>query len=628
MDRELGIDVLRGKSAFKGRLRTYILQNKSHIDPVNFFKDAFVIFKRKIRKALLQLHSIKVNTCLTAKFKRTSFTNENTIDNDNVSGENSNSVQNNQSTNNDNDKNETRIEMESDSESGDDSSETDSQSEVDVDESENRINNLSDESENDLTKISFNGDDDNNDDNNIENDSTSNNDEIITFYLQTKSKDIIVSTDLKSWFKSNVIDVIMCQIDELQENGSGWSLHEVVDLTVNINKNVIFSASSYIPLPSDIDKNKKCIVNVKNDEDSKCFLWSVLAALHPKHRDAGNINHYKKYENELNLDGVSFPASLESIRIFEKQNENISINVYVISEEFNHEKKKVENIIVPVRLTDNVKSKHIHLLMIHENNKEETENSDIESENEFLDDSDDYYVDECDETDYEDEFFADSTQKHQSLKYLIKNYKAKTHYCWIKNLSGLIQAQVTQVNRNKKYLCDICLHYFYTEKKLSDHIVTCKEINKCKVTLPTEEHKWLKFQNHQFKLENQFIVYADIESLLVEPSKDSSQPKGAYEEHKAFSVGYYFHSRCSKLKSYYKSNTSETDAVDWFVNELFTIAKNIWKLFHECEDIKMDKLEKRAFKTATVCHICEKPFECNEEKGKVRDHDHFSGKFR
>ena len=37
--------------------------------------------------------------------------------------------------------------------------------------------------------------------------------------------------------------------------------------------------SSYIPLPKKL-RDKKTIVNIQN-KDNKCFMWSILADLHP-----------------------------------------------------------------------------------------------------------------------------------------------------------------------------------------------------------------------------------------------------------------------------------------------------------------------------------------------------------
>lgn len=484
-------------------------------------RDAFKIFKRKIRESLLDLHSIKVNACFSAKFKRLS-----------VQG----------------------------------------------------------------------------DENNSEN---VDNDEIMTFYIQTKSKPILVQTNLKVWFKDNIRNVIDQKIDEMHENGSGWTLHEINDLTLNINKHVMFRGSSYIPLPKGIDNNNRCIVNVHND-DEKCFVWSVLAALHPKKRGASAVNQYRKFEKQLNLNGISFPVALDDIDTFERDNPTISINIYVIVKEYDPEEKKSTKIVVPVRLTKSIKSNHIHLLMLHEID---------------LNDNDDNDDDDYDDDDGGDDFVR-FRENDSSLKYLIDNYNGKFHYCWIKNLAGLIQAQCTKVNRVKKYLCDRCLHYFYSESKRNEHTEECMKLNKCKITLPSEEHKWMKFRNFQFKLENPFIIYADFESLLidVEKNNESKQPKGSYQMHKPFSVGYYFQSRCSQLISYYKSYTSEVDCVNWFIDELHEIAKDVWHVFHEFEPMNLTKEEKRAFRQATVCHICDKNFELDDLK--VRDHNHYTGAFR
>lgn len=67
------------------------------------------------------------------------------------------------------------------------------------------------------------------------------------------------------------------------------------------------------------------IVNIKNDEN-KCFLWSVLAHLHPKKKNPNRVSHYKKYETELKMTGISYPVKVKQIPKFELQN-NVSVNV-------------------------------------------------------------------------------------------------------------------------------------------------------------------------------------------------------------------------------------------------------------------------------------------------------------
>ena len=59
-------------------------------------------------------------------------------------------------------------------------------------------------------------------------------------------------------------------------------------------------------------KTKKAILNMQN-EDEKCFLWSVLAALHPVNRKdhPHRVQHYKCYEHQLNVSGIEFPKKSE-----------------------------------------------------------------------------------------------------------------------------------------------------------------------------------------------------------------------------------------------------------------------------------------------------------------------------
>ena len=109
--------------------------------------------------------------------------------------------------------------------------------------------------------------------------------------------------------------------------GSGWILRRLVALDTTIWKLDPLRASTFHELPEWII-NKRAVVNVRN-EDSYCFKWSVLAALHePTNEKHKNVtSSYTKYEWEYVYDGLKFPVSLNQIKVFENKN-NVSINVY------------------------------------------------------------------------------------------------------------------------------------------------------------------------------------------------------------------------------------------------------------------------------------------------------------
>ncbi|XP_028419265.1 PR domain zinc finger protein 10-like [Dendronephthya gigantea] len=75
-----------------------------------------------------------------------------------------------------------------------------------------------------------------------------------------------------------------------QKEGSGWILDEILHLDLSIAQYSPVKGSSYIPLPSKL-KTKKAIINVKNS-DNKCFMWFILAALHPVKLNAERLHHY------------------------------------------------------------------------------------------------------------------------------------------------------------------------------------------------------------------------------------------------------------------------------------------------------------------------------------------------
>lgn len=114
-------------------------------------------------------------------------------------------------------------------------------------------------------------------------------------------------------------------MEEFIHRGPDWRLDIVFSLELYIEPYKPLSAKKYIKLPPEI-QHLKGIVNIQND-DEKCFLWSVLAALHPMRKNHERVRHSISFENELNLDGISFPTPISQIVKFEKQN-NISISVF------------------------------------------------------------------------------------------------------------------------------------------------------------------------------------------------------------------------------------------------------------------------------------------------------------
>ena len=83
---------------------------------------------------------------------------------------------------------------------------------------------------------------------------------------------------------NNQIDLIMRRLKDFIREGSGWTVKQVSGLELHLVSYKPVSASSYIITPKFI-ANKKAVTNIQN-KDYKCFIWSILATLHPAGRHA------------------------------------------------------------------------------------------------------------------------------------------------------------------------------------------------------------------------------------------------------------------------------------------------------------------------------------------------------
>ena len=93
-------------------------------------------------------------------------------------------------------------------------------------------------------------------------------------------KIITESTDVNEIY-GEMVDEIEEEIQKVEQvEGSGWVFLEVENLTLYTDIWDPIKASSYIDLPKEL-KNKNAIINMKNEDNDKCFLWCVLRALNP-----------------------------------------------------------------------------------------------------------------------------------------------------------------------------------------------------------------------------------------------------------------------------------------------------------------------------------------------------------
>ena len=366
--------------------------------------------------------------------------------------------------------------------------------------------------------------------------------------------------------------------DEIEEEiqkvenavGSGWVFLKVENLTLHTDIWDPIKASSYINLPEEL-KNKKALINMKNENDHKCFLWSVLRALNPKDTHPERIDKdLKSKENTLNMSGITYPVNIkEDIKRFEKQNPDISISVLGYSKD---EK------IYPLRRS---------------------------------------------------KYAMKNKRKHNIVLLLIKDGD-NSHYCYVKNESALLASQVNS-HKGKLYFCLNCLNGFDTPEKLDKHNEYCGEEESVKINMPPPG-TYLKFKNYLYSERAPFVIYADFESLLKPLETCKPDPNKSYthkyNKHEPVSFVYYIKSfnesvYKSKLKSYVKENEEDLDTIDVFINWLEEDVKIISELGNK--EMIITAEEQEQFNQASNCWICEKLLNLDD---RVRDHCHFTGRYR
>ena len=208
-------------------------------------------------------------------------------------------------------------------------------------------------------------------------------------------------------------DDILTRIDRYTMGGSGWAVGAITLHNLRIVRYNPLVARSYIALPAGI-QNRKATINIKNTDD-KCFVYCLGRGLDPepeKDKLERVSKHLKKVCEELGLNKIKTPVMDKDIPKIERYYD-ISINL------FGHNGDEIH----PIKLTKNLRDKHINLLVT---SKEETAPS--------------------------------------------SNWSSY-HYVWIKDFNKLC-SKITK-NTSKKHFCMQCIQHFTTEEILQKQYSSC-----------------------------------------------------------------------------------------------------------------------------------------------------------
>lgn len=382
----------------------------------------------------------------------------------------------------------------------------------------------------------------------------------------SKSEVVLESTDLSDFYDV-ATHKILETISTFQQRGSNWRFKSVTKLDINTYVYKPLKGKSYIPLPDELTA-KKAIINLKN-KDNECFKWCVTRALNMVEDHPERITKdLRKQSEELNWSGVEFPMTLNQITNFEKNNDNVSVNV------FGYEKMAV----YPLRVSEHSTREHIVDLLL----------------------------------------IADSSKTHycliNNLSRLLSSQSSS------RDRARLYCRRCLNDFDNVKSLTK---HQMYC----NNHDAVRPELPAPGTTLSFKNYN--RSMRVPFIVYADFEAFIKpIDTCQPNPSESYTKQ---YQKHtpssfcykiKCFDDNIY---KCDPVT--FTAKREDDDVAQIFFDSLKRHIKEIYNQFKFPKKMTIfTDSDKKDFENATVCHICEKEFV--KEDIVVCDHCHFSGKYR
>ena len=103
------------------------------------------------------------------------------------------------------------------------------------------------------------------------------------------------------------------------------------------------------------------ILNIENI-DKYCFIWCILASLHPRNNNhPSRVSCYKKYFDELNIQGFDFPNAFKCSDVHKFNELNISsINLFELI--FYQDQNKWKHKLKPIKVSKRESNRIVELL--------------------------------------------------------------------------------------------------------------------------------------------------------------------------------------------------------------------------------------------------------------------------
>ena len=381
-------------------------------------------------------------------------------------------------------------------------------------------------------------------------------------WLRHGTKTITNDSDIAVTVREG-FDEIGENVRAFQREGSGWSTHSVVQMEIKMVSYKPLRARSYLPLPKCL-KSKQALLNVEN-EDEECFKWCVLASVFTTNRDKHRerVGYLRQFENRLNFNRVTFPTSLADIDKFEKDNVEVSVNVYGYSE---------KEWVYPLRISSraNLAANHVNLLLFSEHNVQ--------------------------------------------------------HYVVIVDMSNLFSKRTRSKNASyicNRCLHPFSSQRTHDSHLTYCLVQDAQRLDLPK----TPDEKILKFSTEYKGLKVPYVLYADFESFLVpiqEEEENNGNVSFTTQIQKHIPASFcYYKVRSDNANVGQPVLYRKEAVVDKFYECLLSELSNIQDDLDDIAEMRLSREEEDEFHSAILCVVCGKELGSD----RVRHHDHVSGRF-
>ena len=156
--------------------------------------------------------------------------------------------------------------------------------------------------------------------------------------------------------KIDVVSPLEYQIQQQEMKDSGWRFDKNNSMIIYFYKTTEMNGSNYVKIPL----RSNAILNIENN-DKYCFLWSILAYLHPCNNNHPNrVSNYRQYFNELNIQGFDFTNGFKCCdsHKFNELN-NLSVNIFELS--FYQDQNQWKHKLIPIEISKNSSDRVINL---------------------------------------------------------------------------------------------------------------------------------------------------------------------------------------------------------------------------------------------------------------------------